>query len=236
MVGHDVSGGSPARRIARTVGEVLITAGVILLLFVGWQLWWTDVLAGRAQAQTRDQLEQQWSSESSDPGSVDTDIKTEYGQPFALLYVPKLGERAWKVPIIQGTEHSLLANGVGHHVKSALPGQLGNFAIAGHRTTYGAPFADIDVLRPGDEVFVETRKGWFVYELERDKIISPDDGWVLDPVPGRPVGTAPSEALLTMYACHPKYSSAERYVWFGTLVEEIPRSAGKPDELRKVEN
>ncbi|MAT61794.1 MAG: class E sortase [Micrococcales bacterium] len=237
MSGSKSDSGKPLRRAVRTVGEILITAGVVLLLFVGWQLWWTDILAGRAQAQTRDQLEQQWQSDGPiDTDTVDTDIKTEYGEPFGLLYVPRLGDRAWKVPIIQGTEHSLLANGVGHHVNSALPGQLGNFAIAGHRTTYGAPFADIDALKPGDEVVVETRKGWFIYELDRDKIISATDGWVLDPVPGRPAGSQPRQALLTMYACHPKYSAAERYVWFGELRDEIPRSSGKPVQLNRAGN
>ena len=222
---------STTRRIFSIVGEILVTAGLVLLLFVGWQLYWTDVLAARAQADTRDELLLEWNLAPVDD-EIKTDINTTVGQPFGLLYVPALGDRAWDIPIVEGTEHSLLSQGVGHHKDTALPGQVGNFAIAGHRTTYGAPFMDIAELQPGDPVIVETKHGWFVYELNNDKIISPNDGWVLDPVPGKPDAT-PKQKLLTMYACHPMYSAAQRYVWFGELVAEYPRSGGPPPELTR---
>ena len=222
---------SPTRRIFSIVGEILVTAGLVLLLFVGWQLYWTDVLAARAQADTRDELLLEWNL-APVGDEIKTDINTTVGQPFGLLYVPALGDRAWDIPIVEGTEHSLLSQGVGHHKDTALPGQVGNFAIAGHRTTYGAPFVEIAELQPGDPVIVETKHGWFVYELNNDKIISPNDGWVLDPVPGKPDAT-PKKKLLTMYACHPMYSAAQRYVWFGELVGEYPRSDGPPPELTR---
>ncbi|MCH9718478.1 MAG: class E sortase [Actinomycetia bacterium] len=222
---------SPTRRIFSVVGEILVTAGLVLLLFVGWQLYWTDVLAARAQADTRDELLLEWNLAPVDD-EIKTDINTTVGQPFGLLYVPALGDRSWDIPIVEGTEHSLLSQGVGHHKDTALPGQVGNFAIAGHRTTYGAPFMDIAELQPGDPVIVETKHGWFVYELNNDKIISPNDGWVLDPVPGKSNAT-PKQKLLTMYACHPMYSAAQRYVWFGELVAEYPRSGGPPPELTR---
>jgi len=222
---------SPTRRIFSVFGEILVTAGLILLLFVGWQLYWTDVLAARAQADTRDELLLEWNL-APVGDEIKTDINTTVGQPFGLLYVPDLGDRAWDIPIVEGTEHSLLSQGVGHHKDTALPGQVGNFAIAGHRTTYGAPFMDIAELQPGDPVIVETKHGWFVYELNNDKIISPNDGWVLDPVPGKSNAT-PEQKLLTMYACHPMYSAAQRYVWFGELVAEYPRSGGPPPELTR---
>lgn len=224
-----VSGG---RRAMGVAGEILITAGIVLLLFVGWQLWWTDVLAGRAHAESRAELQQEWALGSTD-SNVPTDIKTTYGKPFGLMYIPALRDRAWGVPIIEGTEHYLLSDGVGHHPETALPGQVGNFAVAGHRTTYGAPFADIDTLKPGDQVIVETKKGWFIYELDRDKIIDYWEGWVLDPVPGKPRSTEPTEKLITIYACHPKYSAAQRYVWWGHLVDEYPKSEGTPPAVEK---
>ncbi len=222
---------SPTRRIFSVVGEILVTAGLVLLLFVGWQLYWTDVLAARAQADTRDELLLEWNLAPVDD-EIKTDINTTVGQPFGLLYVPALGDRSWDIPIVEGTEHSLLSQGVGHHKDTALPGQVGNFAIAGHRTTYGAPFMDIAELQPGDPVIVETKHGWFVYELNNDKIISQNDGCVLDPVPGKSNAT-PKQKLLTMYACHPMYSAAQRYVWFGELVAEYPRSGGPPPELTR---
>jgi sortase A len=223
---------SGVRRAVGVAGEVLITAGLVVLLFVAWQLWWTDVIAGRAQAEARAGLQQQWTIGETDT-SVPTEIETTYGKPFGLMYVPALRDRAWGVPIIQGTEHYLLSDGVGHHVDTALPGQLGNFAVAGHRTTYGAPFADIEQLKPGDQVIVETKKGWFIYELDDHKIINWWEGWVLDPVPGKPRNTVPKEALITIYACHPKYSAAQRYVWFGHLVDEYPKSAGTPPAVEQ---
>lgn len=228
----DQSGPSGFRRVVGTFGEVLVTVGLVLLLFVVWQLFWTDFLASRAQAETRDELLTEWQLSPANGDEIKTDIKTTEGEPFGLLYVPRLGDRAWDIPIVEGTEHSLLSQGVGHHKDTALPGQVGNFAIAGHRTTYGAPFMDIAELESGDQVIVETKEGWFVYELDKDKIISPDDGWVLDPVPGKP-NAKPTKKLLTMYACHPMYSAAQRYVWFGELVAEYPRSGGPPPALEK---
>ncbi len=219
-----------SRRVIGVVGEVLITLGVLVLLFVVWQLWWTDVLAGRAQAEARGDLQREWTIGSADQ-QLPPGVAPAYGKAFGLMYVPGLRDRAWGVPIIEGTEHDLLSDGVGHHVGTALPGEPGNFAVAGHRTTYGAPFADIDTLAPGDQVIVETAKGWYVYELRRDRIINYWEGWVLDPVPGEPRDTGPTRELITIYACHPKFSMAQRYVWFGRLVDEYRKSAGTPPAI-----
>lgn len=208
-------------------GEILITIGLLILLFLGWQLWWTDVLAERSYDETRTALTQEWGTDTT-TGKVPPPVQATYGKPFGLLYVPALKDSAWGIPIIQGTDLSLLQNGVGHHEKSALPGELGNFAVAGHRTTYAAPFGDIQDLKPGDQVIVETKHGWYIYELDESVIIDAWEGWVLDPVPGEPRGTKPTEALITIYACHPKFSAAQRYVWFGHLVDEYTRSSGTP--------
>lgn len=210
-------------------GEVLITLGVLILLFLVWQLWWTGVLAERTYAQTRAELSQEWQQAPAAAAAADpAPVKAPFGRPFGLLYIPALGNSAWAVPVIQGTDVDLLQRGVGHHVSSAMPGQLGNFAIAGHRTTYAAPFADIDSLARGDQVIVETANGWYVYVLDRSVVIEADEGWVLDPVPGKARGTPPTQALMTMYACHPKFSAAQRFVWFGHLVDEFTKASGTP--------
>jgi sortase A len=212
-------------------GELLVTLGVVVLLFAVWQLWWTDVLASRNYDAARDELQSEWGI--TDPATgVPREVTPEYGKPFGLMYIPAMGERAWKVPIIQGTDLELLHDGVGHHVRSALPGQVGNMAIAGHRTTYGAPFADIDQMHPGDQVIVETKYGWYVYQVDRSTIIEFWEGWVLDPVPGKPRGTEPKQAMITIYGCHPKFSAAQRFVWFGHLVDEYTKTAGTPPAIQ----
>lgn len=213
-------------------GEVLVTLGVLILLFVGWQLWWTDVIAGRAYADTRANLEQQWQL-GDGRGALPRPVTPEPGKAFGLIYIPAMGDRSWGVPIIQGTSLDLLQEGVGHHPESAMPGQVGNMVIAGHRTTYGAPFGDIETLKPGDQVIVETRNGWYIYQLDRNTIIEGTDRWILDAAPGEPKGTAPTERLITIYSCHPKYSAAQRFVWFGHLVDEYPRSAGTPAAIQQ---
>lgn len=217
------------RSILGVFGELLITVGALILLFVAWQLWWTDVVARRSFDDTRAELAQQWQADAGVTG--DRSLPAERAEPgiaFALMYVPALGDAAWRVPILQGTSVDLLQRGLGHHAGSALPGEVGNVAIAGHRTTYGAPFGDIDRLQRGDQVIIETQNGWYVYELDRSEVIDANEGWVLDPVPGRPPDTTPSDELITIYACHPKFSAAQRFVWFGHLVDKYPRSVGTP--------
>lgn len=224
---------SPRRRswsVVGVLGEILITIGVLILLFVAWQLWWTDVLANRAYAETRGQLTQEWGVDET-AGREPPPVTATYGKPFGLMYIPALRDRVWGVPIVQGTDLELLQNGLGHHVSSALPGEVGNFAVAGHRTTYAAPFADIENLRQGDEVIVETKHGWYIYELDRSEVIEAAEGWVLDPVPGKPEDTKPTEKLITIYACHPKFSAAQRYVWFGRQVDEYSKAYGTPPAI-----
>ena len=222
---------SKSRSAVHLVGELLITIGVLLLLFVAWQLWWTDVLAHKAYDEGRAELRQEWGV--TDAGGTPNAVKPKYGKSFGLIYIPALRDRAWGVPVLEGTEREVLMKGFGHHPETAVPGEKGNFAIAGHRTTYGAPLNNIDTLEKGDEVIVETKSGWYVYELEAQEIINPWDGWILDPVPGLPSNTEPRDAKITIYSCHPKYTANQRYVWFGSLVEEMPKSAGTPPAIEK---
>ncbi|MDA9913122.1 class E sortase [Candidatus Nanopelagicales bacterium] len=212
------------------LGELLITVGVLILLFVAWQLWWTDIMAKQAYNEQRTELQQKWGLAdqiSGPPKPVDP----KYGEAFGLIYIPALGDKAWGIPVVEGTEREPLMKGMGHHPGTAVPGELGNFTVAGHRTTYGAPLHNIETLKPGDEVIIETKHGWYVYELDSEEIIEAWEGWVLDPVPGLPADEEPQEALLTLYSCHPKFSAAQRYVWFGELIDEYPKSAGTPPAI-----
>lgn len=205
------------------LGDLFVTAGVLLLLFVGWQLWWTDVTANRVQAATVHELTREFST----PGATGvTPEPVAFGKAFAIVRIPRFGAQ-YARPVLEGTSHDILDEGVGHYVGTAAPGAVGNFAVAGHRTTYGRPFHDIDTLVPGDLVVVETRATYSVYAVKRHVIVAPTAVDVIAPVPEHP-GVQPTVAWLTMTACHPKYSAAQRYVVFAQLVHVYPHAQGLP--------
>ncbi|WP_377639224.1 class E sortase [Oryzobacter terrae] len=217
------------RRVIGWTGEVLLTLGALLLLFVAWQLWWTDVVANRDQAGIVATLEDDFARERT-PAPVGADgIPEAIGEDgaFAIVRIPRFGED-YARPVIEGTGRPVLALGVGHYVGTAGPGQVGNFAVAGHRTTYGRPFHDVDRLRDGDRVVVETAATVYVYEVTSRDVVRPRDVGVIAPVPDAP-GAAPTEALLTMTSCHPKYAATERFVVHGRLAATIPRAQWQPD-------
>ena len=227
-----VSGMSRTNRAVGVVGELLITLGLVVLLFVGWQLWWTDVTADRAQAQTIESLERDFGHAPGDAGANVTPSAVPFGKAFAIMRVPRFGA-SYARPILEGTDHDVLTQGIGHYAGTAMPGEVGNFAVAGHRTTYGKPFTDVDALRPGDVVIVETRSSYVVYTVQRHVVVTPDHVEVVAPVPQEP-GAKPDAAMLTMTACHPRFSAAERYVVFAKLLRTIPRADGIPPSLLAV--
>lgn len=216
------------------VGDLCLTVGGLLLLFVVWQLWWTDVTAERAQASTVHELSRDFAAAAPAPGGATAgptvDVATlpepSVGKAFAVLRVPRFGTD-WVRPVIEGTGHDVLQRGVGHYRGTAMPGQVGNFAVAGHRTTWGRPFHDIDRLRRGDLVVVETKLAYYVYAVRSHQVVDPTDVRVIAPVPDRP-GAVPTSAWLTMTACHPRYSAAHRYVVLAQLVHTYPHAAGLP--------
>lgn len=211
-----------------------MTIGVLLLLLVVYDLWWTNVVAQRAANAQAQQLAESWQqfepTDRIDLGDPDP-VTTEAGEPFARVYIPRLRGKVWGLPLVEGVTEEDLAKGLAHFPESQLPGELGNFAIAGHRATNGEPLAYVDRLEPGDEVIVETETGWYVYELKRDQITSPYDAWVVDPVPGEPLGTKPSKAQITLFTCNPRWGSTERWVWWGDLVEAYHKGDKTPEAI-----
>ena len=109
---------------------------------------------------------------------------------------------------------------------TAAPGAVGNFAVAGHRATNGEPLRDVDQLRAGDEVILETQEEFLVYTLDHDQIVAPDDVWVIEPVPGEP-GATPDDELITITTCNPRWASTQRWIWWGTLSDRIDKSTGE---------
>jgi sortase A len=227
------------RWVVHTLGEMLITLGLLLLLFVAWQLWWTDVTANREQAGTIHALERGFGPAGvpehghvsvADP--VATLRNIPFGEAFAIVRIPRFGTD-YARPVLQSTDHDTLTKGVGHYLDTAMPGLVGNFAVAGHRTTYGQPFHNIDLLQRGDVIVVETRASYIVYAVDRHVIVTPDHMEVIAPVPQHP-GVQPSQAWMTMTTCTPEFSASQRYVVFAKLVKVIPRASGLPASFMAI--
>ncbi len=206
------------------VGLVLLLGGLGCLGWVAYQYFGTNVVSRHAFEQETSGLRTKWEAEPAAPPTAGTqklqDIKTTAvpGDAIALLRIPKFGA-AYEVPILEGTDLSVLARGVGHYPNSAQPGQIGNFAIAGHRITHGQPFSRLLELDKGDQIVVETRSAIYTYVLDtapRDLTVEDTATWVLDPVPGQPDAT-PTQALLTLTTCQDLFHSPDRSIAFGHL-------------------
>ena len=230
-----------ARTAIRSVGEILITLGVVLFLFCAYQLFYTNVIADEAMKSEVSDLHRLWAAQPPAPrsaasaapaglGPFDTaDSRGTSGEAFAILHIPRLGDKA--IPVLQGTSLDLLGRGVGHYKDSALPGRVGNFAVAGHRKTHGEPFRYLDQMRSGDLIVVETADTWFTYRADRDPfIVDPTDLAVVAPVPDHP-GRKPTQALITLTTCNPWWASTQRMIVIGHLAGERTRQQGPPPVL-----
>lgn len=207
------AGLAPRRSVLLSgAGELLITLGIVVLLFVAWQLWWTDLSAGRRADDLTSQLQGSWASAGGDmkPAPAPRDMTA-----FAVLHIPRFGT-GWQRPVLEGTRAYELDRGVGHYPGTALPGQVGNVAIAGHRTTYGRPFRHIDRLVIGDAIVVETATGWYTYRVTGHRVVSPRQSEVVAGNPDDPEA-APVRAMLTLTSCHPVYSAERRWVVHAVL-------------------
>lgn len=235
-----------ARRVAAAatgvVGELLITAGVVLGLFVAWQLWWTDVVAERAQVAMIADLG--WAAPLPPAAEVPDDgiARPQDGEPpvvprpgpietFATMLVPRFGDD-YERTVTEGVTRSgtLDEHGIGWYPHSALPGEVGNFALAGHRVTFGKPFNQIEELEPGDPLIVRTEDVWYVYRVTETRIVLPHQVEVVAPVPGD-VDAEPTERFITLTSCHPMFSLRERIAVHGVLDYWAWTADGVPAEL-----
>jgi sortase A len=218
-------------RAVGVAGEVLITTGVLVLLFVVYQLVWTNVVADRAAEAKVDALEQRWLADGRTVSEYDQPIRN--GEAFAILHIPRLGAD-YRVPIVQGVTLDDLATGIGHYPETALPGEVGNFSVAGHRATNGEPFAYLDRLQRGDAVVVETGTTWYTYEVTDQFVVAPTQVEVILPVPGEP-GAEPTERLMTLTTCNPRWASYERLIFHARLADEQSKDAGRPAALSNAQ-
>ena len=222
------------------LGELLITAGFILLLFVAWQLWWTNIAADRSQAQAVDSLVKEFGESRTvtdwDPKNPPEPLaEPAHGQAFGVVYIPRFGED-YQRPAAQGSSNDVIdALGLGHYEGSAMPGGVGNFSLAGHRQTRGKVLNDIDLLQNGDHIYVRTKDGYYTHTVYEQKIVQPHEVDVIEPVPGHP-GQSPTERIMTLTTCHPRYGDTERYIVHAKFESWQPASAGAPAEIAKVAN
>lgn len=212
-------------RLARflgAVGRTCITAGVLILLFVAYQLWGTSLRTAQAQDRLEDDFAEVLEAATptspppttgaGDPQTAPPIAPVPEGEATARIEIPAIGVD--KI-VVEGVSLADLKKGPGHFPETPLPGQEGNAAIAGHRTTYGAPFNRLDELDPGDEITVTTAQGEFTYAVSETLIVAPTQVEVLEDK---------GDDRLTLVACHPKYSARQRIVVVALLgADEVPQ-------------
>jgi sortase A len=217
--------------VLRGVGQTLITGGLVILLFVGYELWFTNIETARSQrALTRD-IEQLWQHGAGGSYRTPADLlrPIPIGTGVAVIRIPRFG-RDWAKVVVEGVSLGDLRRGPGHYPGTQLPGQVGNFVVSGHRTTHGAPFNRVDELKPGDPIVIETKDTWYTYRVTGTEIVKPTAVEVTYPVPHD--GTAKATvATITLTSCNPKYSARTRIIVYGALADTRLKSAGLPPAL-----
>jgi sortase A len=236
-------------KILGALGKVLVAAGVLVLLFAAYQVWGTNIQTDQAQRELADEFDElvrkraaaaETTTTTSAPpvGSDDTaPPQTLPPQPAPDIVAPATGELVGRISIpgiglknfkfVQGTATEQLKRGAAHYTSTPLPGQRGNAAIAGHRTTYGAPFSNIDKIAVGDEIVVETVQGSFTYKAIGTRIVAPSEVSVLE---------SDGRNLLTLTACHPRYDLRQRIVVQAELQGQVvPELAGQEEAMATPE-
>jgi sortase A len=238
-----------ARLTVRTAGELMVTFAVLVGLFIVYQLFYTNYVGRQVMDDEVAALHRQWVAAQAAPkapvsragsgaaGPASAPIAPapvlRNGDGVAVIHIPRLGTASAKAgtPVLEGVGLDVLNKAVGHYPGSALPGQVGNFSVAGHRKTHGEPFRHLDEMRTGDYVVVETADTWFTYVVDKDPyIVQPTDVDVVDPVPDRP-GAVQTGRLITLTTCNPWWSSTQRMIVVGHLAGQQPKSAGPPAAL-----
>jgi len=243
--------------VVGVIGELLITSGLVVLLFIGWQLWFYDGIVGSQLAQGAAAQSREWNEQAAiaprpDPSATapaDGAPTVEPGPPvvpvqvapasatqFGAMLVPAWGPDYY-VPIAEGVSLGAVLNvgKLGHYPETQMPGEVGNFALAAHRTTKGGSLHRIHELKLGDHIYVETASGWYQYSFRNLEYVRPTGIGVLDPVPQDPSAT-PAEQYITLTSCNPIIGSFERIIAYGIFDRFYPRDAsapafGAPDEI-----
>ena len=220
--------GRGGRGVGFWTGVLFLLVGVSLLGYVGWQFFGTNIVAHRAQHRIVQDTERAWSAKTGAQGTASGD---RLHGAEALVRIPRFG-RDYVMPVQEGVSEQVLAEGYGHFHGTALPGQVGNYALAAHRVTHGEPLRRMPDLRPGDQVIIETRTKTYTYALDtnpNDLVVPFTGTWVIDPLPHNPVdgGVQPAQhkgqRLITLTTCAELFHTDNRMIAFGHLVSSTPR-------------
>jgi sortase A len=234
------------------LGEILVTAGVVVLMYTSWQLWIGDAILGVRNNAEGSALAEEWAQayEQDEPTLAPAPSPTatateapevtaepivrgqpQEGEEFGIVYIPRFGAD-YMVKVAGGVNArtSLNVGAIGHYPDTAMPGEMGNFAVAAHRGSHGAPFMNLPMLTEGDAVVVETQEGWYTYRYRNSEYVTPSSVDVLNPVP-RQEGVPANGRYITMTTCSPRYGFSERLVAYGVFESFTPRSAGAPSSL-----
>lgn len=237
--------------VSQVIGELLLTVGVLLLLFAFYESYWTNIASNRMQEDVQTRLEEQWVNPRQNKA-------TELGDAFAKMYIPAFGQD-YQFAIVEGVQEQQLLTGPGHYPDTQMPGEDGNFAVAGHRVGKGAPFNDLGALQACDAIVVETQNEWVTYrvlpmaqdpqarrgegagclpaplnervaagdyaQVRGREITLPGNIQVVNPMPGaRSTKVEPGmEGLITLTTCHPQFSNAERMIIHAVRTEVQPK-------------
>ncbi|GGL03777.1 class E sortase [Salinibacterium xinjiangense] len=242
--GHEKQALRLRRRLSvvGVLGELLITAGVVVLLFLGWQVWLGNLLSSNAQSVQAQALSQSWSKGDPptpeepagrpDPGPPVIVAAPKNAVQFANLIVPRLGADYTK-PVAEGIDADVLRNGIGHYPGTQIPGDVGNAAFAAHRTGNGSPFFDIEKLQVGDSIYFEMEAGWYRYVVRSLEYVPATGVGVLEPVPQSP-DIAATDRILTLTSCNPVFTADERIIVYSLFDTWFPRSGGAPAEIAEL--
>ena len=226
--------------MSSVLGELLVTLGVVLLMFLGWKYYLYDSIIGDEEINASSQLSAQLAQEYETVAPAEPDLDgiplrpmpTTKATEFAVLYVPSWSPDFSRRIATDVDRTTVLDPGyVGAYMDSGPVGAPGTFILAAHRTASGAPFIGLPKLELGNKVYIETVDGWYVYDFRSSEYVSADQVDVLAPVPRHPeVGT--HERFLVMLTCNPEWSIAERLVSYLILDDFVPRKDGPPAEIQ----
>lgn len=222
------------------LGELLITAGILVLAFLGWQIWLGDLIMGAQLDGEAHEITAEWQKGDSGaalgaPDDPPVPAEPANAQTIGVMLIPRFGDD-YARPIAQGIGiRDVLNEGrIGHYPGTQMPGEIGNFSVAAHRTAYGGNFHNLDELRIGDRIYIETEAGWYSYVFRNLEYVHPTGVGVIDPVP-QTVGVEATDRLITLTTCNPLLSVAERIVAYGVFDRWYPRADGPPDELAAIQ-
>lgn len=230
------------------VGELLITGGTVVLLFLAWQLWINNAIVAGEQAEAVKEFSNGLSvSPSSSAKWTPKAGAKDYGPPPVLsevgpngvmgnMYVPRLGSGTTRAVANGVTNPSATINRgyYGRYENSQWPGQPGNFAMAVHRTGWGTSFTQAQTIRPGDHFYFETPQGWYIYTVRNTEYVVPTQVDVINPVPLSQDPPVDGQSIMTITTCSPMNGNGERLVIYGILSAWQPLEAGIPTEITKL--